>query len=151
RDEWIAAGVFDRLVTEALAAYDRIVGIDGDEACADASQHKAPVGGADTGPNYWDRGKQGWKWSLVTDRDGIPLGWTTAPANRPDASLLGATLDDVARRGFLGDVGRLHLDAGYHWAPVLAACGDRGLVVVTPPRRTRSKTGHGRFAKGRRR
>lgn len=25
RDEWIAAGVFDQLVEEALAAYDRII------------------------------------------------------------------------------------------------------------------------------
>jgi len=151
RDEWIAAGVFDRLVAEALAGYDRIIGIDGGDAAADASQHKAPVGGPETGPNYWDRGKQGWKWSLVTDHQGIPLGWTTAAANRPDASLLAVTLDDVARRGFLDDIERLHLDAGYHWAGVLAACDALGLVVVTPPRRTRSKTGHGRFAKGRRR
>src|SRR5829696_1105547 len=28
RDEWIAAGVSDRLRTEALAAFDRIVGLD---------------------------------------------------------------------------------------------------------------------------
>jgi transposase len=151
RDEWISAGVFERLVTEALEAYDRIIGIDCAEAVADASQHKAPVGGPDTGPNHWDRGKQGWKWSLVIDRDGIPVGWTTAAANRPDARLLAATLDDVARRGFFGAIDRLHLDAGYHWAPVLADCHHRGLIVVTPPRRTRSRTGHGRFAKGRRR
>ena len=28
RDEWIRAGVFDNLITEALAAYDRIIGLD---------------------------------------------------------------------------------------------------------------------------
>src|SRR4051812_44077630 len=28
RDQWIAAGVFDALEAEALAAYDRIVGLD---------------------------------------------------------------------------------------------------------------------------
>jgi transposase len=28
RDEWIAAGVFDRLADEAIAGYDRIVGLD---------------------------------------------------------------------------------------------------------------------------
>jgi transposase len=151
RDEWIAAGVFDRLVAQAVAGYDRIIGLDGAHAAGDASQHKAPVGGVDTGPNYWDRGKQGWKWSLITDRAGIPMGWTTGPANRPDAALLAATLDDVADRGLLADIDCLHLDAGYHWAPVLADCHARGLVVVTPPRKTRSKTGHGRFAKGRRR
>jgi hypothetical protein len=31
RDEWIAAGVFDQLKTEALAAFDRIVGLDLDD------------------------------------------------------------------------------------------------------------------------
>ena len=151
RDEWIAAGVFDRLVAQALAGYDRVIGLDCAHAAGDASQHKAPVGGVETGPNYWDRGKQGWKWSMVTDAAGIPIGWTTGPANRPDAALLAATLDDVTHRGLLEEIDHLHLDAGYHWAPVLADCHARGLLVVTPPRRTRSKTGHGRFAKGRRR
>ena len=28
RDEWLAAGVFDGLVDEALAGYDRIIGLD---------------------------------------------------------------------------------------------------------------------------
>jgi len=28
RDEWVAAGVFDALMAEALAAWDRIVGLD---------------------------------------------------------------------------------------------------------------------------
>src|SRR4051794_4228647 len=191
RDEWIAAGVFDRLVAQALAGYDRIIGLDCAHAAGDASQHKAPVGGVDTGPNYWDRGKQGWKWSLITDAAGIPIGWTTGPANRPDAALLAATLDDVTHRGLLDEIDQLHLDAGYHWAPVpptrpapvcwpppptapppraprkettppppapaspgppaLPAPPPRALIPTPPPRRTRSQTGHGRFAKGRRR
>src|ERR671918_2109263 len=44
RDEWLAAGGFDALATEALAAYDRIVGLDFSECSVDGSQHKAPVG-----------------------------------------------------------------------------------------------------------
>jgi hypothetical protein len=28
RDEWLAAGVFDLLVAEALAGYDRVIGLD---------------------------------------------------------------------------------------------------------------------------
>ena len=35
RDEWIAAGVFERIAAEAIAAYDRIVGLDLDDVCID--------------------------------------------------------------------------------------------------------------------
>ena len=38
RDEWIDAGVFDALVSEALAGYDRIVGLDLSEVSVDGSQ-----------------------------------------------------------------------------------------------------------------
>ena len=81
RDEWITAGVFERLRAEALAAFDRIVGLDRSEVALDGSLHKAPCGGEDTGPNPTDRGKLGWKWSVAVDRHGVPIGWTTdAPA-----------------------------------------------------------------------
>ena len=68
RDEWIEAGVFEDLETEAVEAYDRIVGPDLAEACVDGSMHKAPCGGERTGKNPVDRGKLGFKWSLLTDR-----------------------------------------------------------------------------------
>ena len=75
RDEWSAAGVFDGLVDEALDGYDRIIGLDLSDVAVDGSQHKAPFGGEGTGPNPVDRGKCGWKWSIATDRNGIPIGW----------------------------------------------------------------------------
>ena len=49
RDEWIAAGVFDQLCREALAAFDKIIGLDLTEVAIDGSQHKAPYGGEGTG------------------------------------------------------------------------------------------------------
>jgi hypothetical protein len=55
RDEWVAAGVFDCLVDESLAGYDRIICLDLTEAAVDASLHKAPFGGEGTGP-YLDSG-----------------------------------------------------------------------------------------------
>ena len=45
RDEWIAAGVFDQLRAEALAAFDRIIALDLTEVALDGSLHKAPCGG----------------------------------------------------------------------------------------------------------
>jgi len=72
-----------------------------------------PVGGEGTGPSPVDRGKRGWKWSLFADRHGIPIGWTTAGANRNDCVLLEPTLDAVADRGLLTERETLHLDRGY--------------------------------------
>jgi transposase len=75
RDEWIDAGVFEQVKTEALAAFDRIVGLDLDDVAVDGSLHKAPYGGEGTGPNPTDRAKLGWKWSVAAERHGIPVGW----------------------------------------------------------------------------
>jgi hypothetical protein len=84
RDEWIDAGVFEQVKTEALAAFDRIVGIDLDNVAVDGSLHKAPYGGEGTGPNPTDRAKLGWKCSVAAERHGIPAGWAIDGANRND-------------------------------------------------------------------
>jgi transposase len=142
RDEWLAAGVFDALAAEALAAYDRIIGLDLAEVAIDGSQHKAPCGGEGTGPNCTDKGRSGWKWSLATDTHGIPIGWIPAPANRNDCKLVAATLDDIAARGLLDDIETLHLDRGYDFAFVRDDCATRGLEDVQIPKcRPRKKTG----------
>ena len=39
-----------------------------------------------------------WKWSLLCDRNGIPLGWATDGANRHDTRLLEMTLTEVKER-----------------------------------------------------
>ncbi len=113
RDEWVAAGVFDVIVAEALHSYDRIIGLDLSDVALDGSLHKSPGGGEGTGKNPTDRSKLGWKWSLLTDHDGIPLGWTIAGANRNDSILLEPTLDDAAQRGLLTDIDTIWLDRGY--------------------------------------
>jgi transposase len=113
RDEWIDAGVFDALAEEALAAYDKIIGLDLSEVSADGSLHKSPCGGEGTGKNPTDRAKLGWKWSIITDKNGIPFGWAVDGANRNDSVLLEPTLDDADRRGLLADIETIWLDRGY--------------------------------------
>ena len=113
RSEWVKAGVFDRLVDEALSAYDKVVGLDLSEVAIDGSLHKAPTGGEGTGRSPVDRGKLGWKWSMAADRFGIPIGWATAGANCNDCVMLPGTLAAVAMRGLLPDIETLHLDRGY--------------------------------------
>ena len=103
---------------EALAAYDRIVGLDLSDVALDGSLHKAPCGGEGTGKSPVDRGKLGWKWSIATERHGIPIGWAIAGAQRNDLKLLGPTLEDVACFGLLEDIETLHLDRGYDYPKV---------------------------------
>lgn len=140
RTAWLKAGVFDRLVDEALAAYDKIIGLDLSEVAVDGSLHKAPSGGEGTGPNPTDRGKTGWKWSLATDRWGIPIGWVAAGANRNDSILLEPTLTAVADRGLLADIETLHLDRGYDSTLTLTRCTALGLHdVLIAKKRPRGK------------
>jgi hypothetical protein len=113
RDEWSDAGVFEELKNEALAAFDRIIGLDLDDLALDGSLHKAPCGGEGTGPNPTDRAKLGWKWSVACDRHGIPIGCAIDDANRNDVRTLEPTLDAIAELGLLVDVGTLQLDRGY--------------------------------------
>jgi hypothetical protein len=80
RDEWIEVGVFDALKTEALAAFDRIVGLSLDDVAVDGSLHKAPYGGEATGPNPTDRAKLGWKWSVCAR---CPATCCNRPARNP--------------------------------------------------------------------
>jgi transposase len=139
--EWVDAGVFNAVADEAIAAYDRIVGLDLDEVPLDGSQHKAPCGGDGTGPNCTDKGRLGWKWSLATDRHGIPIGWVAAPANRHDAKLVAATLDDIDARGLLIDIDTIHFDRGYAFEFVRTDCAERGITDVQIPKtRRRNKT-----------
>ncbi len=140
RNEWTAAGVFDRLRVEALAGYDRIIGLDLTEVAIDGSQHKAPFGGEGTGPNPTDRGKSGWKWSLATDRVGIPLGWATDGANRNDMTLLEPTLTAVGVHGYLSEVETLHLDKGYDNSVTVGLVDQAGIRdLVCAKRRKRGE------------
>jgi transposase len=113
RDEWLGAGAFGHLVEEAIKAFDKVIGLDLSEVSVDGSLHKAPMGGEGTGPNPTDRGKTGWKWSVATDTNGVPIGWVTDGANRNDSILLAPTLDDVGQRGLLSEIETLWLDRGY--------------------------------------
>jgi len=135
RDEWIAAGVFDGVRDEAMAAYDRIIGLDLSEVAVDGSIHKAPCGGEGTGRSPVDRAKLGWKWSIATDANGIPVGWAIAGANRNDTKLLEPTLADVARAGLLVEIETLHLDRGYDYPKIRAQLEAMGLDDLNIQRR----------------
>lgn len=113
RDEWIHAGVFDRLVAQARRAYDKVIGLDTTHVVIDGSHHPAPGGGPGTGIAPAHKGRLAWKWCLGVDADGIPLGWTLDGGNRNDYLMLEPTLD-VLTTGPVGrPIGTLHLDRGF--------------------------------------
>ena len=118
RDEWINAGIFDALFTQALDAFDRVIGLDLGDVAIDGSLHKAPCGGEGTGPSPVDRGKLGHKWSLAVEGHGIPIGWALDGANRNDIPLLAPTLEAVSQRGLLDEIDTLHLDRGYDYPKI---------------------------------
>ncbi len=135
RDEWIAAGVFDKLCAHAQHAYDRICELDLTDVAIDGSIHKAPCGGEGTGKSPVDRGKLGWKWSLGVDANGIPIGWAIDGANRNDLPLLEPTLDAIDQHGLLADVETLHLDRGYDYPVVRERLASYGIVELDIQRR----------------
>jgi transposase len=127
RDEWEAAGVFDAVVAEAISAYDKIIGLDLSDVAIDASLHKSPAGGEGTGKNPTDRAKRGWKWSVFTDKNGIPLGWAIDGANRHDSMLFEPTLALVGGRGLLEDIETIWLDRGYDSEVTLRRLAEVGI------------------------
>jgi transposase len=142
RDEWVAAGIYEQLVNEALAGFDKVIGLRLGDVAVDGSLHKAPVGGEGTGKSPVDRSKLGWKWSIVTDLSGIPFGWTADGANRNDSVLLAPTLEDAATRGWLAQVSTIWLDRGYDSEATrerLRALGIDDAVIAK--RRKRGSTG----------
>ena len=141
RDEWIDTGVFDGLAKEALSAYDRIIGLDLSDVAVDGSLHKAPAGGQGTGPNPTDRGKLGWKWSIVTDTVGIPFGWAIDGANRNDSVMLAPTLDSAAGWGLLAEIETLWLDRGYDSDVTRQRLTERGITDAVIAKKRKRNSG----------
>ena len=142
RDEWLGADVFEKLCSEALAAYDKIIGLVLDDVAVDGSLHKSPSGGEGTGKNPTDRSKLGWKWSILTDRNGIPFGVAIDGANRNDSVMLAPTLDDAKAKGLLCDVETIWLDRGYHSDVTRQRLIERDITdAVIAKKRKRGTTG----------
>ena len=144
RDEWVEAGVFDAIAAEAIGGYDKVIGLDLTDVAVDGSQHKSPCGGEGTGKNPTDRAKLGWKWSVATDRNGVPIGWSAEGANRHDQVLLEPTLDQMHGRGLLADVETIWLDRGYDTGTVRTGLADRGITDAMIAKQRRNRTARGK-------
>lgn len=127
RDEWIKLGIFAKLHEIARGSYDRIVGLALEDVIIDGCTAKAPGSGEMAGRSPVDRGKPGYKRSLLTEGKGIPPDRVLAPADRHDSVLLAATLDKLDEIGPLPEDITVHLDAGYDSGKTRDELGRRGI------------------------
>jgi transposase len=123
--EWSDKGIGQKLHQIALAAYDKIVGLELEDLATDGCITKAPCGGDKAGPSPVDRRKGGLKRSTTTEARGVPVGLVSAGANRHDSPLLEPTIENTKQQvGPLPEKPTMHLDSGYDGQPsrdVLAA------------------------------
>jgi hypothetical protein len=130
--EWAAAGLSEQVHALALAAYDRMIGLELDDLAVDGCITKAPSGGEVAGRSPVDRGKGGLKRSVVTEGTGLPLYLVAAGANRHDAPLLEPTLAGLDKLDRLPDAPTVHLDRAYDGGPtrvLLDALGFDGAIA----------------------
>lgn len=81
---WERLGIWDRVHRLLLAQLRRENHLHLDTAIIDTTQVRAFGGGEATGPSPVDRRKKGTKYTLLVDRDGVPLVIRAVPANRSD-------------------------------------------------------------------
>ncbi len=111
-------GLGPKLHEIALAAYDKIIGLELDDLATDGCITKAPCGGEKAGPSPVDRRKGGLKRSVATEGGGVPVGIASAGANRHDSPLLEPTIRAVKQQvGALPKKPVMHLDSGYDGKP----------------------------------
>jgi putative transposase len=118
---WEQQCVFEHIWQAGLQEYDELEGIAWEWQSMDGVMTKAPFGGAATGANPTDRGKQGTKRSQLSDGRGMPLAVIVAGANRNDMKLAEITLDHlmIARPSPTEEKPQhLCLDAGYDYDAV---------------------------------
>jgi putative transposase len=85
--EWEQAGVFHEIWRQGLLDYDEVVGIDWAWLALDGAIGKAPLGGAQTGPNPTDRAKRGRNVRFSARQQGSRSGWRmTAPTATTQSS-----------------------------------------------------------------
>jgi transposase len=133
---WSEEGVWERLWRAALAALDAQGRLEWSMAFLDGSFAPAKRGGAKVGLT---RKGKGTKWMLVTDGNGLPLGFHLDSAQVAEVRLAERTLDTikVARpRGRPKSRPRkLVADRGYDSRAFRSALRRRGIRMCIPPKR----------------
>jgi len=115
---WERDGIWDQLHKLLLTMLRQENELHLETAIIDSTQVRAFGGGEATGPSPVDRRKKGTKYTLLVDRDGVPLVIRAVPANRSDQlEILPAIVSFPAVPGKPGrprtHPEKLYADAGY--------------------------------------
>lgn len=115
---WERAGIWDQLHRLLLTMLREEHQLHLETAIVDTTQVRAFGGGDATGPSPVDRRKKGTKYTLLVDRDGVPLVIRAVPANRSDhLEILPAVISFPAVGGKPGrpctHPKKLYADAGF--------------------------------------
>jgi transposase len=81
---WERAGIWDQLHQLLLTMLNHEKALHLETAIVDTTQVRAFGGGESTGPSPVDRRKRGTKYTLLVDRQGVPLVIRAVPANQSD-------------------------------------------------------------------
>jgi transposase len=128
--------VWERIWRAALAALDQHGQLDWTMAFLDGSFAPAKKGGEQVG--LTKKGK-GTKWMLVSDGNGLPLGFHLDRATTAEVRLAAATLDTISVSRPRGRPRRrpekLVADRGYDSSAFRGALRRRGIRMCIPPKR----------------
>jgi putative transposase len=92
---WVELGLFPKIWALLVEECEALGLVDWEWQAADGAMGKARSGGDKIGPNPTDRGKNGSKKSILTERNGGPLAVVVAGANVHDTKLLDQTIESI--------------------------------------------------------
>ena len=137
--KWCRTGVLDRALRDLAGELRDSGRIDGSEAFIDASFARAKGGGPGVGLTKVGKGV---KIMAIADRSGLPLSVSVHAANHHETKLAQLSLDLC----LCGEPANLIGDKAYDSDPLDAELRERGVEMIAPHRRnrTRPKTQDGR-------
>ena len=129
---WQKEHIFEKAYKRALKTYKKLQPTQ--FYCVDSSYVKNQYGREGVGKNHTDRGRKATKLSIVVDQSGIAHGVRCDPGNRPDVTLLGASLKSIQ----LLESVPLYADRGYDSRNNRRLCTEHGLPDRIFRRRTKT-------------
>jgi transposase len=142
------AGAWEQLHLRLLSQLNRAGSLDWNLGIVDSTSAKAPLGGAETGPNPTDRRKLGSKLHVLTDANGIPVAVVLSAANTPDINRLVPLIVNVPPVGGKPGPARCRFDhvlgdRGYDSEPHRQLLRWLGIIPIFGRRRTEHGSGLG--------
>src|SRR5579871_2509045 len=137
----VGLNFFQQLWTDELLNYKKIHGLDLEKQAMDCAHKKNPIAGSQkTGKSPVDRGKQGSKLSVLSNKKGIIIGLAVGSGNQHDSTLFLETLRSVPKALEQPYRKEMHLDSAYDSQEVRTILFNFYYVPkIAPNRRNRSK------------